>query len=113
VATLSAADANAQTTKQGRLAYWINGYNALTVQGILDVYPTKRRKERRKGCTLGGRPALGHSWGHSEKSEPGYTVYSGAEERYKRKKKRKKVSRAKKSVRNRFVIRRGRFDNSW
>ncbi len=39
-ATLSAADANARTTSQGKLAYWINAYNALTVQGILDVYPT-------------------------------------------------------------------------
>ena len=40
LATLAAADANAQTTKQAKLAYWINAYNALTVQGILDVYPT-------------------------------------------------------------------------
>jgi hypothetical protein len=40
LATLSAADANAQTTKQGKLAYWINAYNALTVHGILEVYPT-------------------------------------------------------------------------
>jgi uncharacterized protein DUF547 len=40
LATLSAADADARTTKQGKLAYWINAYNALTVQGILDVYPT-------------------------------------------------------------------------
>jgi hypothetical protein len=40
LATLIAADANAQTTRQGKLAYWINAYNALTVHGILDVYPT-------------------------------------------------------------------------
>jgi hypothetical protein len=40
LATLIAADANAPTAKQGKLAYWINAYNALTVQGILDVYPT-------------------------------------------------------------------------
>lgn len=38
--TLSAADVSARTTRQGKLAYWINAYNALTVQGILDVYPT-------------------------------------------------------------------------
>ncbi len=38
--TLSAADANARTTQQGKLAYWINAYNALTLQGMLDVYPT-------------------------------------------------------------------------
>jgi len=40
LATLSAADPTAQTSKDGRLAFWINAYNALTVQGILDVYPT-------------------------------------------------------------------------
>ena len=40
LATLAAADANARTTKQGKLAFWINAYNALTVQGILNVYPT-------------------------------------------------------------------------
>ena len=40
LATLSATDANAQTTKEGKLAYWINAYNALTVHGILDEYPT-------------------------------------------------------------------------
>jgi len=40
LATLSAADANAPTTNGGKLAYWINAYNALTVHGILDVYPT-------------------------------------------------------------------------
>ena len=40
LATLSAADANARATKRAKLAYWINAYNALTVQGILDVYPT-------------------------------------------------------------------------
>lgn len=40
LATLSAADPTAQTTKDGKLAFWINAYNALTVQGILDVYPT-------------------------------------------------------------------------
>lgn len=40
LATLSAADPTAETTKDGKLAFWINAYNALTVQGILDVYPT-------------------------------------------------------------------------
>ena len=40
LATLGEADTNARTTKQGKLAYWINAYNALTVHGILEVYPT-------------------------------------------------------------------------
>jgi hypothetical protein len=40
LATLSAADAGARTTNPGKLAFWINAYNALTLQGILDVYPT-------------------------------------------------------------------------
>ncbi|MGQ9821986.1 MAG: DUF547 domain-containing protein [Thermogutta sp.] len=40
LATLSAADPRAPTSKEGRLAFWINAYNALTVYGILRVYPT-------------------------------------------------------------------------
>jgi len=40
LATLGAADPTARTSKDGRLAFWINAYNALTIEGILDVYPT-------------------------------------------------------------------------
>ncbi len=40
LAVLGAADPTAETSKAGRLAFWINAYNALTVHGILDVYPT-------------------------------------------------------------------------
>jgi len=40
LATLSRADTRAQASKAGRLAFWINAYNALTVHGILEVYPT-------------------------------------------------------------------------
>jgi hypothetical protein len=40
LAALSHADPEAQTTKEGKLAFWINAYNALTVHGILEVYPT-------------------------------------------------------------------------
>ncbi len=40
LATLGHGDPEAATTKEGRLAYWINAYNALTVYGIQDVYPT-------------------------------------------------------------------------
>jgi len=37
---LSRADAQTPASKQGKLAFWINAYNALTVHGILEVYPT-------------------------------------------------------------------------
>jgi hypothetical protein len=40
LATLSRADTLAQASKAGKLASWINFYNALTVHGILEVYPT-------------------------------------------------------------------------
>jgi len=40
LATLSRADTRAQASKAGKLAFWINAYNALTVHGILEVYPT-------------------------------------------------------------------------
>ena len=37
---LSRADNSIRSTKNGKLAYWINAYNALTIEGILRVYPT-------------------------------------------------------------------------
>ncbi len=40
LATLGRGDPEAPTTKEGKLAFWINAYNALTVYGILPVYPT-------------------------------------------------------------------------
>ena len=40
LAALGQADPEAKTTKEGKLAFWINAYNALTVHGILEVYPT-------------------------------------------------------------------------
>lgn len=40
LATLSAADPTAETSKAGKFAFWINAYNALTVHGILKEYPT-------------------------------------------------------------------------
>lgn len=40
LSTLSQADPEAETTKSGKLAFWINAYNALTIHGILEVYPT-------------------------------------------------------------------------
>jgi len=37
---LSKANPNANADQKAKLAYWINAYNALTVEGILRVYPT-------------------------------------------------------------------------
>ncbi len=40
LAVLGRVDPEAPTAKEGKLAFWINAYNALTVYGILQVYPT-------------------------------------------------------------------------
>ena len=40
LATLSSADPRARASKEARLAFWINAYNAVTVRGILREYPT-------------------------------------------------------------------------
>ena len=40
LSTLSRSDPRQRSTRAGQLAFWINAYNALTIQGILDVYPT-------------------------------------------------------------------------
>ncbi len=40
LAALGAADPNAPASRAGKLAFWINAYNALTVHGILELYPT-------------------------------------------------------------------------
>jgi len=37
---LSRADANLPATREAKLAFWSNAYNALTLEGILRVYPT-------------------------------------------------------------------------
>lgn len=37
---LGAVDLSLESSQASRLAYWINAYNALTLKGILDVYPT-------------------------------------------------------------------------
>ncbi len=38
--SLGQADASLPATREAQLAYWINAYNALTLEGILRVYPT-------------------------------------------------------------------------
>ncbi|MDG1873313.1 MAG: DUF547 domain-containing protein [Mariniblastus sp.] len=40
LAELGKADVHQPSTKQSEIAYWINAYNALTLEGILRVYPT-------------------------------------------------------------------------
>ena len=37
---LGKGDPTKPTTKQAKLAFWINAYNALTIEGILREYPT-------------------------------------------------------------------------
>ncbi|WP_339736047.1 DUF547 domain-containing protein [uncultured Gimesia sp.] len=37
---LSRANPRATASKQAQLAFWINAYNALTLEGIMQVYPT-------------------------------------------------------------------------
>lgn len=40
LAELSRADSSARASRSAQLAFWINAYNALTIEGILQVYPT-------------------------------------------------------------------------
>ena len=38
---LSSAQPKTKSSRKAKLAFWINAYNALTIKGILQVYPTK------------------------------------------------------------------------
>ena len=38
--SLSRADPNRPSSREGQIAFWSNAYNALTIEGILRVYPT-------------------------------------------------------------------------
>lgn len=40
IASLSKASLSKRATREARLAYWINAYNAVTLKGILREYPT-------------------------------------------------------------------------
>jgi hypothetical protein len=40
IGQLSTASLGAQASREGKLAFWINAYNAVTVEGILQKYPT-------------------------------------------------------------------------
>ncbi len=37
---LGCVDLSKQASKEARLAFWINAYNAVTIRGLLDKYPT-------------------------------------------------------------------------
>lgn len=52
LAGLGAVDLSAAASEPARLAFWINAYNALTLKGILAVYPT--RSIRQHTPLLGG-----------------------------------------------------------
>jgi hypothetical protein len=49
---LSACQPNEKWTKDERLAYWINVYNAFTVKLIVDNYPVNSIKDIKKGIPL-------------------------------------------------------------
>jgi len=42
---LSRGSTTRPASRQARLAFWINAYNAVTLEGILDVYPTSSIRE--------------------------------------------------------------------
>ena len=45
---LSCANPQLQNTREAEMAYWINTYNAVTIEGILRVYPTTSIKNHTK-----------------------------------------------------------------
>ena len=48
LASLSKADPDRQCSRNAKLAYWINAYNAVTLEGILEVYPTSSIRNHTK-----------------------------------------------------------------
>ena len=42
---MNSIDTSLQTSRQSKMAFWINAYNALTIEGILQLYPTKSIKD--------------------------------------------------------------------
>ena len=48
LAHLSQASLNQPASREAQLAYWINAYNAVTLEGILRVYPTSSIKNHTK-----------------------------------------------------------------
>ena len=52
LASLSRGSLTAKSSREGQLAFWINAYNAVTLEGILQVYPTD--SIRKHTSKLGG-----------------------------------------------------------
>ena len=42
---MNSIDTSLQSSTQSQMAFWINAYNALTIEGILQLYPTKSIKD--------------------------------------------------------------------
>ncbi len=42
---MSSIDASVRPSRQSEMAFWINAYNALTIEGILQLFPTKSIKD--------------------------------------------------------------------
>ena len=42
---MKSVDTSLQASRQSEMAFWINAYNALTLEGILQLYPTKSIKD--------------------------------------------------------------------
>lgn len=42
---MKSVDTSLQSSRQSEMAFWINAYNALTLEGILQLYPTKSIKD--------------------------------------------------------------------
>lgn len=48
ISHLSSANPDLPATRNAKLAYWINAYNAVTLEGILEVYPTSSIRNHTK-----------------------------------------------------------------
>ena len=48
IAELSTASTTQSSRRENQLAYWINAYNAVTIEGILEVYPTSSIRNHTK-----------------------------------------------------------------
>jgi len=42
---MNAVDTSISSSRQSEMAFWINAYNAMTIEGILQLYPTKSIKD--------------------------------------------------------------------
>ena len=66
---MGAVDTSVSSSRQAQMAFWINAYNALTIEGILQLYPTKSIKDH-------APDANGHNIWDDFKMPVGGTEYS-------------------------------------